>query len=641
MVHVQPCPRRIRFGATGLAAAALAVVLTGSGCAALTGDTGSDELQQFLTTLETGDIAGAAALTTDPAAAEEALTRIIPSVTRPALSADTPDGDRRPDSDPVKVEYTWDFGAAGEDDDDETADAPAEGEAPASETTPADEPGAARTVTTTGEARTTKVGEEWKVEWAPTVLDTRLAPGGYVSFTPLLDYATDVIDRTGAPLMQWTPVTAVTLAPDAASSADAVAQLVSGAAPTITGQTIRDGMAGAPDQPYQVVALRPEDIDPIREQLSAVPGVTVPEQGDLIRTNHDLSSPAIDGLPNAWLDALTEAGGWSAEIVNPNVDPIELGGAPMQEVDDLVVSLQISVQKAAQDAVDGTGQAASIVAIQPSTGGVLAVAQNSAADAQGPVALEGLFPPGSTFKTITTAAALESGVVGPEDVVPCPASITVSGRTIPNDEDFALGPVPLETAFSRSCNTSQAVISDRLTPEAMKDTAAKLGLGVDYSTPGLRTITGSVPVTEQGPGRVEAAIGQGEVLASPFGMAVMEASLANNGTMILPTLIVGEPAVANQTPEPLDPAVVDTLRRYMVQTVQSGTATAASSIPGLGGKTGTAEVADGPAHGWFVGSTGDLAFAVLIEGADSSGPAVTMAADFLSVAGQPAPLPAP
>ena len=63
-------------------------------------------------------------------------------------------------------------------------------------------------------------------------------------------------------------------------------------------------------------------------------------------------------------------------------------------------------------------------------------------------------------------------------------------------------------------------------PAAMKDTAAKLGLGVGFFTPGLNTYTGEVPVTERGPGRVEAAIGQGEVLASPFGMAVMTASLA-------------------------------------------------------------------------------------------------------------------
>ena len=631
--------RRRGRTASGVVAAVLTVALGGTGCAALTGDTGSDELQQFLSALEAGDVAGAAAMTTDPAAAEETLAANIESMGfTPTLTIDTPEGDRRPDKDPVPVEITWDMGAAGggggEGDDDEGGADPAGG---GGEPSPAP-----RVATTTGEAATTKVDDQWKVKWAPTILDTRLEPGGYLAFSEILDYDTSVLDRTGAPLLQWTPVTAVTLAPDAAGSADAVAALVSAAAPTITGQSIRDGMAQAGDQPYQVVALRPSDIDPIRERLAAVPGVSLPEQGQLIRTDRELRSPVLDGLPDAWLAALQAEGGWRAEIVNPGVEPIELGSAPVGEVEDLVSTVQISVQQAAADAVAGTGLAASIVAIQPSTGGILAVAQNSAADQQGPVSLEGRFPPGSTFKVVTTAAALQSGAVGPDEIVPCPASITVSGRTIPNDSDFALGEVPMETAFARSCNTSQAVISDRLEPTAMKDTVAQLGLGVGFSGPGMSPswFTGSVPVTDRGPARVEAAIGQGEVLASPLGMAVMTASLANGGRMILPQVIAGMPAVAAASPEPLPPAVVDTLRRYMVQTVQSGTATAARAVPGLGGKTGTAEVGSGPSHGWFVGSTGDIAVAVLIEGADSSAPAVEMAADFLGAAGQPAPLPA-
>ena len=80
-----------------------------------TGDTGSDELQEFLSTLERGDLAAAAALTTDPAAAEEALTASIAGLGYPTLTTDTPDGDRRPDQDPVAVEFTWDLGD-GEDD---------------------------------------------------------------------------------------------------------------------------------------------------------------------------------------------------------------------------------------------------------------------------------------------------------------------------------------------------------------------------------------------------------------------------------------------------------------------------------------------------------------------------------------------
>src|SRR5699024_9833430 len=303
---------------------------------------------------------------TDPDAARESLESNIAAMGFcPTLSSDTPEGDRRPDKHPVPVEITWDIPAP-EDDDPESAegDEPEAGseddateqsrtvtttgeagttkvgEERKSDWAPTNlhkrlQPGGSlsftepndygteqsRTVTTTGEAGTTKVGEEWKVDWAPTILDTRLEPGGSLSFTELMDYDTSVLDRTGAPLFQWTPVTAVTLAPEATDSADAVAGLVDDAEPTITGQTIRDGMAEAGEQPYQVVALRPEDIDPIREQLEAIPGVTLPEQGDLIRTDSDLSSPAIDGLPNAWLDALRAEAGWSAEIVNPGAEP--------------------------------------------------------------------------------------------------------------------------------------------------------------------------------------------------------------------------------------------------------------------------------------------------------------------------------
>ena len=619
-------------------AAALVVVMAASGCAALTGDTGADELDRFLDALSRSDVESAAALTTDPVAAQESITASIEGMAWPTISAATTGNNDRPDRDPVAVEITWDLGTPGGSNDDESDDDDEAGSDPAGGSEEAE--AGSRVVTTTGEARAVEVEDEWLIEWAPTILDTRLTDGGRLSYAEELDWDTDILDRTGEPLMEWMPVTAVTLAPEAADSADAVAALVSAAAPTITGQSIREGMAEAQGQPYQVVALRPADIDPIREQLAAVPGVSLPEQGQLLRTDRDLDSPVLDGLPNAWTEALREVGGWSAQIVNPGAEPIELGGAPAGQVDDLVSTVQISMQQAAQQVVDGSGLAASIVAIQPSTGGILAVAQNSAADQQGPVSMQGRFPPGSTFKVVTTAAALQSGVVGPDEVVPCPAQITVSGRTIPNDDDFALGDVPLETAFARSCNTSQAVISDRLEPSAMADTAAQLGLGVGFFAPGLApdTFTGSVPVTEPGPGRVEAAIGQGEVLASPFGMAVMQASLANNGQMILPHVIDGMPAEANQSPEPLPPNVVDTLRRFMEQTVQSGTATAANSVPGLGGKTGTAEVGSGPAHGWFVASTGDIAVAVLIEGADSSVPAVAMAADFLERAGQPAPM---
>src|SRR5439155_24558529 len=101
----------------------------------------------------------------------------------------------------------------------------------------------------------------------------------------------------------------------------------------------------------------------------------------------------------------------------------------------LTTTLSLPVQAAAQAAVDSAPKGAILVAIQPSTGEILAVAQNSAAGDK-PAALNGMYPPGSTFKIATATAALQNGV-GPDTVLPCPGKITIGTRTIPN-ADFEL-----------------------------------------------------------------------------------------------------------------------------------------------------------------------------------------------------------
>jgi cell division protein FtsI/penicillin-binding protein 2 len=88
-----------------------------------------------------------------------------------------------------------------------------------------------------------------------------------------------------------------------------------------------------------------------------------------------------------------------------------------------------------------------IVALQPSTGDVLAVAQNAAAG-NGPKALSGLYSPGSTFKIATAAAALEQGGTAVDTVPPCPGSALIGQRTISNDHNFELPPQPLSSAFA-------------------------------------------------------------------------------------------------------------------------------------------------------------------------------------------------
>jgi cell division protein FtsI/penicillin-binding protein 2 len=116
---------------------------------------------------------------------------------------------------------------------------------------------------------------------------------------------------------------------------------------------------------------------------------------------------------------------------------------------------------------------------------------------------------------------------------------------------------------------------------------------------------------------------------SPFGLAVAEASLGH-GSMIIPTLVVGQQTTANTASARIPPGIADSLRAMMLQTVSDGTATALHDIPGLGGKTGTAEFGDNThSHGWCAGIVRDIAFATLVIGGDTSAPAITVTGDFL------------
>jgi cell division protein FtsI/penicillin-binding protein 2 len=112
-------------------------------------------------------------------------------------------------------------------------------------------------------------------------------------------------------------------------------------------------------------------------------------------------------------------------------------------------------------------------------------------------------------------------------------------------------------------------------------------------------------------------------------MALVAAALAH-GSVPAPTIVTGQPGKPDRTPDPLPASVADQVKSMMRETITDGTATQLQDIPGMLGKTGTAEYIDNThAHGWFVGIDGDLALAVFISDAGSSSPAVDAAGRFL------------
>lgn len=483
-------------------------------------------------------------------------------------------------------------------------------------------------------ALVTDAQNAWKVDWSPSVIHPELTSDTHLEIETSAGPSPVVLDRNGQPLLSEQYVTVVRIDPAAVSDPAGVASTLAGVlgpvVPGLTAQSITDQLAAA-TEPYTLVALRPEAAASIT--LPELAGVSHNEQSRLLTAAPSLHSPALSGLKDAWQAAATKSAGWSLQLQDAGNEQVEtLIEVPGTASHVLATTFDATVHAAAQQAVDevtAPEQQAVIVAIQPSTGGIISVAQNAAADAEGPVALTGLYPPGSTFKVISTAAVLAAGAAQPDTVLPCPGKATIKGRTIPNDEQFDLGSIPLHTAFAHSCNTTIAGLTATLPADALRQQALQFGLGVDYLAEGLTTITGTVPAADSDAQLVEDSIGQGKVVASPFAMALAAATVVRGSTPP-PVILTGTSTTADQQPPAPAPATLEALRTMMSETVSSGTAQALADIDGVAGKTGTAQYGDGThSHGWFIGYYKDLAFAVLVTGADSSKPAVSVAGDFL------------
>jgi cell division protein FtsI/penicillin-binding protein 2 len=380
-----------------------------------------------------------------------------------------------------------------------------------------------------------------------------------------------------------------------------------------------------------VISLRAGDYQRVKPVIYDLPGVRFASQERLLPVTRGSGQQVLPGIRALVEQQLAGAAGW--RIVTRGVtggEVSELKAEPPRPSPAVTSTLSARIQAAAEKALDTEQYPAALVAIQPSSGDILAVAQNDAADEEGSLALAGRFPPGSTFKIVTAAAALSAGDVDAGSPVDCPGTTTIENRVIPNEGRFDLGRVPLKTAFARSCNTTFARLAAGLPSSALTDAARSFGIGADFVVPGLTTVTGAVPASDSPVQRAENGFGQGTVVTSPFGLALAAATV-QAGKVPTPSIVKGMPATTQNVGDPPSDDVLGALRGMMREVVTAGTATGLRDLPDVAGKTGTAQFGDGSrSHGWFVGYRGDLAFAVLLTEAGSSKPAVQAAHRFLA-----------
>ncbi|HEY4018252.1 MAG TPA: penicillin-binding transpeptidase domain-containing protein, partial [Pseudonocardiaceae bacterium] len=387
----------------------------------------------------------------------------------------------------------------------------------------------------------------WKVNWQPGIIAPKLKPGDKLTLsTDTQTQLPAVLGGDGTTLMAPTQVVSVTLTPSQAGDLQSVAAQLSAALsqfdPTITAQSIASSASQAGSGRVTIVNLRQADYLKVKPQIYNLPGVSFPSQTELLAPTKTFGSailPAIRTYANAQAAKTAPLTVAIAQAVGPPGGILYTTANTTTPPAPITTTLNTKLQTAAETALATVPQQAMALVIQPSTGKILAVAENPAANTAGDNPLTGLYPPGSTFKIVTASAAFNAGKLTPQQPIACPGTVTIEGKVIPNEGQFNLGTTPVINAFAKSCNTTFSEVAAGLGPNDLPTTAKQFGIGVDYTIPNITTNTGTITSDTDTLARAEDGFGQGKDQVSPFGMVLVAATAAHGSTPV-PSLIAGQ-----------------------------------------------------------------------------------------------------
>ena len=482
-----------------------------------------------------------------------------------------------------------------------------------------------------------KFRDAWIVHWSPRTIHPRLTAATRLGTAASSPRRADILDRDGRPLVSDRAVVRVGLEHDKVQPGS-VEQLAK--ALDVDEKPLQKAVDGSgPKQFVEAETFRKADYEKL--DLPKIPGLLAVDGTAPLAPSRAFGRPLLGGVSDG-------KGQWGLE----QVYDARLAGKPTRRIliresdsgagvrtlrrlagraaKTLRTTLSAHAQSAAESALAGERHEAALVALQPSTGDILAVA-NRPTDNTFDRALAGVYAPGSTFKVITTAALIRDGFD------------THSRRQVPADDRRRRQDVQQ----LRGRGVGQCVVRRRLRDlvqhglrlacaAAARERARQGRAGLRaraHLRVGIGTARTHVPPGTDRVSRAAAMIGQDRITVTPLSLAGVAGAVAE-GRWHQPRLLSSD---ASKAGPQLDGGELATLRDLMQQVVTRGTAASAGLPADVAGKTGTAEFGDADppeTHAWFIAYRGDLAIAVLVEKGRSGGAvAAPLAAKFFSAYG--------
>lgn len=495
----------------------------------------------------------------------------------------------------------------------------------------------------TSTATAVKTGDAWKIKASGDTIYPGLGDSNYLKRVRALPARASILDRNGVALTANRPVVIVGVASGSKATAATYAAFTKYL--DVDGAKLAARAKAAPaGQFVDAITIRAEEWEALRPTMSKLPGVLTMGGTQSLPPTATFARSIIGTMKTANEDTLKNAGPTASAQDQVGTTGLQyafqqqLAGTPGGTValrdgktkltiktvftqkgtagKPVKTTLDTNMQKAAEAALATSKLPASLVAVQASTGQILAAA-NGPQVASYNRAFQGRYAPGSTFKIVTSAALLGSGETAATPL-PCTDTINVFGKTFKNyDALAAYGNGTMQTAFNKSCNTAFISQHARLPKDGMTKAAAMFGIGRDLNL-SLSAYGGQVPAPKDDVEEAASMIGQGTVTASPLAIALVAATV-DHGTAMKPVLVPGKDT-AGAAASPLPAATVAALRTFMRTTVTGGTASVLAGNGAVAAKTGTAEVVvkgKVTTNAWMAGYRGDVAFAVIVEGGES------------------------